>query len=210
MRHIIVTGGIGAGKSNLIQRIHGSGNYIEGSPATTMKRKLAKMIARTVNTDGGPSGWEHYFGAMLDRREKEKYRGILQGYGEHFSNLDNFFWVRRMMEEVQQEIDDRRWNNDFDFVSGTLYDSVRRPQEIIGVRKVFPDAIRVHLAISLKRQMDFLCGTLGYSEEKATATLGHSSEHWLDNLTGAELVIDADRGDDYIWTQFKDVILGDN
>jgi hypothetical protein len=198
MQHIIVTGGIGAGKTNLIDRITKTGNWIVGSPATTMKRKLAAMIARTINADGSDHGWEHHFKAMLDRHEKERYRGILQGYGEHFSNLDNFFWVRRMMDEVQQEINDRRWSNDFDFVTGTVYDSIRRPQEIIGIREVFPDAVRIHLHIDPVYQLSLLTEKLGYTEEKALATLAHSSEHWLDasdvahdNLTGAELVIDA-------------------
>lgn len=215
MKHIIVTGGIAAGKTNLINRIIGSGNWVVGSPATTMKRKLARMIARTVNTDGSEYGWEHYFEEMLDRRAKEKYRGILQGYGEHFSNIDNFFWVRLMMNEVQQQVADRPWRDrELQGITGTVYDSVRRPQEIIGIRQVYPDAVRVHLAIYPERQINYLCGVLGYEESRAVATLAHSSEHWLDeadavhdNITGAELVIDANKGDDYIWQQFKDVIL---
>jgi len=163
-----------------------------------MKRSLAQCIARTVNTDGSDYGWAHHFNAMMDRREKENYRGILQGYGEHFSNLDQFFWIRRTMSEVQQDIDKARWSNDFDFVTGTVYDSIRRPQEIIGIREAFPDAVRVHLVIDPAYQMSLLTDKLGYTEEKAIATLAHSSEHWLeesdaalDKTIAAGIVIDA-------------------
>lgn len=205
--HVIITGGIGAGKTNLINKLCETGNYIIGSPATTMKDKLAHMIARTINTDGSDEGWVHYFNAMMDRREKEKYRGILQGYGEHFSNLDQFFWIRRTMEQVSQAVDALRWSNNFDFVNGTVYDSIRRPQEIIGIREVYPDAIRVHLVVSRERQIDYLVNHLQYEYEKAISTLGHSSEHWLDNNdakdTQADFVIDADLGDDYVWRTFK-------
>lgn len=213
MLHVIVTGGLGAGKTNLIDRLNAKDEYIIGSPATTMKRRLAKCIARTYNTDGTDFGWQHYFEAMLDRREKEKYRGILQGYGEYFSNLDGFFWIRRTMEEVQQDIDTARLSGREKL--GTVYDSVRRPSEIIGIREVFPDAIRIHLNVSRERQLDYLLNHLGYEYEKAVATLAHSSEHWLDesdaahdNLTGAELVIDADYGDEYVWRQFNKAVQG--
>lgn len=207
MKHIIVTGGIGAGKTNLINNIASVGHWVIGSPATTMKRKLAQVIARTVNTNGSDEGWQFYFEEMLDRHHKEKYRSILQGYGEHFSNLDPFFWIQRTMNEVQQEIDNVRWSNDFDFITGTLYDSIRRPQEIIGIRQVFPDAIHVRLEVSPERQMDFLVNHLGHSVQKAIDTLAHSSEHWLDDMKDqpydADFTIDANRDADVI---YRDVL----
>lgn len=206
MLNIIVTGGLGAGKTNLVNNIAKTGNWIIGSPATTMKRMLAQVIARTWNGGGNDNDWHMYYEEMMGRTSKEKYRGLLQGYGEFFSNQDNFFWIRKVMNEVQQDVAGYAYGYNELPLAGTLYDSIRRPSEIIGIREVYPNAILVNLHISLGRQTKFLRDVLGYDITKAHETLIHASEHWLDNPDKAilipDIVIEADAGDDYILSQF--------
>lgn len=208
--HIIVTGGLAAGKTHLVNKLISRGGlWVVGSPATTMKRSLANCVARTYNFPGiSDHGWELYFTEMMTGN-KEEYRGLLQGYGEHFSRKDNFFWIRRVMAEVMIDIEDARYASPlrFDAAVNTTYDSIRRPHEIIGVRHVFPDAIRVHLNINPARQIDYLTHVKGQTEEEAIATLAHSSEHWLDDLVEQpDFLLDANYGDEFVWQQMEGIL----
>src|SRR3990167_2768334 len=200
MKHFIITGGIGAGKTQLTNRL-AEEKYVVGSPATTMKRRLAFVIAREL---GGMNALaDEIFQDLMIREHKEKYIVLLQGFGEYFSNLDSFYWIRKTMTEVVQEVQNINLDS-HDSVKGTVYDSIRRPEEIQGIRNIYPEAITIELRISPERQMDYLICILGYTKSEAEKVLAHSSEHWLDNYK-RDFVLDGNRGNDGVWYAFKEL-----
>lgn len=199
MLSLIITGGLGAGKTQLVDRLASYG-FVVGSPATTMKRSLARALAKEWGGDEELA--QHLFNEMLAQRTKDKYRMLLQGYGEYFSNEDGFHWINKTCSEVEQEIDRRRWRNDFIDSPGVVFDSIRRTEEIKGVLRDYPDSIIIRLDVSPTRQVDFLTKYLGKTPDDAERVLAHSSEHWLDDYAGYDFVIDANQGDQYVWDEF--------
>ena len=200
MLSIIITGGIGAGKTQLTDKLASYG-FIVGSPAKTMKRSLAMSLAREWGAKEGDGIEElaaELFREMMLQRTKDKYRFLLQGYGEYFSNEDGFHWIHKTLNEVQQDYD-RKIEGE---IPGIVFDSIRRTEEIKGILGKYPDSILVRLEISPKRQKDFLTQYLGKSPGEAKMVLKHSSEHWLDDYTGYDIVIPADKGDEEIWSSF--------
>jgi hypothetical protein len=91
-----------------------------------------------------------------------------------------------------------------------VFDSIRRPAEILAVKKRWPKAIHIHLHIDRIRQRVFLEDILGYTAEKAIATLDNASEHWLDDMGGteydAQYVIDTNGGDEKTWIQMMGIV----
>jgi len=201
MLSLTITGGLGAGKTHLVDKLASYG-FVVGSPATTMKRSLAAALAKEWG--GGDDLAGDLFKEMMAQTTKDKYRLILQGYGEYFSNEDGFHWINKTCNEVQQDIDHRRWTNDFTEVTGVVFDSIRRTEEIKGIMRDFPSSIIVRLDVSQSRQTDFLTKYLGRSPTDAVSILGHSSEHWLDDFGAYDIIIDADHGDNYIWDALLD------
>lgn len=197
MFSLTITGGLGAGKTTLVDRLASYG-FVVGSPATTMKRSLARALAKEWGGDEELAS--ELFREMMNQTTKDKYRLILQGYGEYFSNEDGYHWINKTCSEVQQDIDKRRWNNEFQEVPGVVFDSIRRTEEIKGIKRDFPSSIIVRLDVSQERQQDFLTKYLGRTEDAAVSILGHSSEHWLDDFSGYDITINADHGDAVIWS----------
>jgi hypothetical protein len=196
MFSITVTGGLGAGKTQLVDRLASYG-FIVGSPATTMKRSLAKALAREWGGDDDLAA--ELFAEMMNQRTKDKYRLILQGYGEYFSNEDGFHWINKVCEEVAQTIDKYRSSHSFQDPPGVVFDSIRRTEEIKGIKRDFPSSLIVRLDISEARQRDFLTNYLHRDESSVDGILAHSSEHWLDDFRKYDITIGADEGNKYIW-----------
>lgn len=204
MIHLILTGGIGAGKTNLTQRLEELG-FISGSPADVLKHSLSEYISREwvagKSSYNSSSAYQYYLD-MNNQQTKPKYRELLQAFGEFFSNQDPFHWINRVMEQIKVDIQD--WPHKYDTpLFGTVYDSIRRPQEIQGIVNVFPDAKIVYLRVKPERQIEYLAG-LGMDDKKIVATLNHPSEMWLgktvdERAAKADIVIDANYGDEYIW-----------
>lgn len=200
MRHFIITGGLGAGKTVLTNRLVKAG-FVYGSPAHTMKVSLARALSREWSWDGDtldPLAADVFIDEMNNQATKTRYRLLLQGYGEYFTNIDNSHWIERTMRSVEASIQAHRFN-DGHIVDppGTVYDSIRTPAEVRGVRQVYPDALRVHLDVSPTRQMEFLV-QLGNTLEQAATILAHSSEHWFEGAPDdvqPDIILDANEGD---------------
>lgn len=204
-RHVfILSGGIGAGKTAIVNRLKTDFHFVSGSPADIMKWSLACAIAAEYVTDNA----DDYFKAMLDQETKAEFRFLLQGYGEFFSNRDKYYWADKCVDAAAEEYENIAKAG---VQSGIVFDSMRRDSEILAVKKRFPNAQHVRLVIDPERQMDYLTRVLGYDEEKAAATLAHSSEHWLDDMDGTEYdanyVIDANEGDETTWVQFMGIVV---
>lgn len=207
MNHFIITGGLGAGKTRLTDTLVRVG-YIFGSPAQTMKLSLARALSREWSADGNeldPMTVETLVDEMNRQETKAAYRLLLQGYGEYFTILDNYHWIERVMQGVKSAVLEARYMGDYVIdPPGTVYDSIRSPAETRGIRKVYPQAFRVHLAVSHGRQLEFLMN-LGNTEEQAEAVLAHSSEHWFDDApkdVQPDVVLNADEGDDSVLQHF--------
>lgn len=207
-RHVyIFSGGIGAGKSELIKRLVADFHFVTGSPADIMKQSVAQAIAAEYNftETGTPTddGWESYFAAMQDQKTKAEFRLLLQGYGEFFSNRDMFYWANKAVEAAAVAYDNVARAG---VQGGIAFDSIRRPQEIMAVKNRWPQAKHVHLSVSHERQIEYLTTILGYTEEKAEGVLAHSSEHWLDDMAGtdwdADCTIAADAGSEAVFIQY--------
>lgn len=201
----ILTGGIGAGKSKIAAHLEEFYGYVIGSPADTMKRSLAKAIATEYANNGGVSIWQRFFEEMRDQKTKVEYRLLLQGYGEFFSNRNPAYWAEQCVNEAEVEFNTRA---EAGVATGIVFDSIRRPSEIMAIKDNWPDAVHVHLYISPERQYNFLYHVLGYEDDKIQQTLAHSSEHWLDDMQGhAQFMIDANEGDDVTWSQFLAMVV---
>lgn len=173
-----------------------------------MKESLAKAIAEEWDTNN----WQHFVDEMNNQTTKDRYRGLLQQFGEYFTLIDNSHWIERVMRKMQSDVQRVRFTEHcVEDPPGTVYDSIRTPAEIRGVRAVYPDAKRVHLLISHARQVDFL-RQLGRSTAQAEDVLAHTSEHWLDDCPpdcAPDILLDAEYGDDSVYHQFQYSVLGD-
>jgi len=214
-RHIfILSGGIGAGKTTIINRLKTDFHFVSGSPADVMKEALAKHIALQYDGMDGtdlqviPDSWREFYAEMLDQKTKAEYRLLLQGWGEFFSNRDEYYWADQCVAEAKAAYENVARAG---VQSGIIFDSIRRPQEILAVKREFPQAVHVRLVVDHERQVDYLTRILGYDAEKAEATLAHSSEHWLDDMDGteydAQYVIDANADDETTWLQFMAIVV---
>ena len=205
-KHVfILSGGIGAGKTSVINRLKTDFHFVSGSPADVMKEALARHINEQYD---GAEGWETYYEQMLDQKTKVEYRLLLQGFGEFFSNRDKFYWADQCVAAAEAEY---RTLAAAGITSGIVFDSIRRDSEILAVKRRWPNAKHIRLNVAHERQVEYLTTILGYDEEKAEATLAHSSEHWLDDMEGtdydADYVIDANVDDETTWLQMLGIVV---
>lgn len=205
-KHVfILSGGIGAGKTKVVNRLKHDFHFVSGSPADVMKEALAKHIAEQYNK---PDFWGGFYGEMLDQKTKAEYRLLLQGFGEFFSNRDQYYWANQCVAVADAAYTTMAAAG---IPSGIVFDSIRRPEEILAVKMRWPEARHIHLVIDRVRQRVYLEDIIGYTTEKAIATLDHSSEHWLDNMDGTEYdanyMIDANGTDEQTWQQLLSVII---
>jgi|GEM_PF-5664054 len=208
-KHVfILSGGIGAGKTAIVNRLKAQFHYISGSPADVMKESLARHIAEQWNEDGTDDGWEVFYAEMLTQATKAKYRLLLQGFGEFFSDQDNYYWANQCVEKAATEYETLALAG---VPSGIVFDSIRRDSEILAVKARWEHAVHIRLVVHPARQIEYLTTILGLSIEKAESTLAHSSEHWLDDMEGssydAQYVLNADQGDDTTWAQLMGVVV---
>lgn len=202
MLTIILSGGIGAGKTHISNTLKEFFGFVEASPATVMKRSLAKAIATGY---GEPDRWGVYLEQMMHGGMKEEYRLLLQEYGEFFSTRDRHYWAEKAAREA------------FDIAAalpncpGVVGDSIRRDTEIMALKRRSDEAFHIRLDISKTRQVMYLTNVRGMSLEKAAITLAHSSEHWLDDMKGheydADFHVDANQGDLVTWEGVKQGLL---
>jgi len=204
-RHVyILSGGIGAGKTAIVNRLKADFHFVSGSPADVMKESLARFIAQQY----GDENWGRYYNDMLDQKTKAEYRLLLQGWGEFFSNRDNYYWADQCVSAAADEYENIAKAG---VQSGIVFDSIRRDSEILAAKNRFPHAQHVHLVVDHDRQVDYLTRILGNTEEKAEGILAHSSEHWLDDMAGTEYdanyVIDANGNGEETWLQFMAIVI---
>jgi hypothetical protein len=203
----ILSGGIGAGKTQIVNRLKTDFHFVSGSPADVMKESLARHIAAQFNDWETDDGWEPFYQQMLDQKTKAEYRLLLQGYGEFFSNRDKSYWADQCVAVADEAY---KTLAQAGIESGIVFDSIRRDSEVMAVKNRWPNAIHIRLLVEHDRQMDYLTEVLGYDVEKASVTLSHSSEHWLDDMDGkpwdAQYVIDTNGGDKLTWVQLMGIV----
>ncbi len=201
----ILSGGIGAGKTRIANQLKADFHFVVGSPAAVMKETLARHLA--VQANGDDDYWEAFYNEMLDQRTKAEYRLLLQGFGEFWSNRDNYYWADQCVAKASKEYKTLALAG---IPSGIVFDSIRRDKEIFAVMKQWPKAVHIRLLIDHARQLDYLTHVLGYTLGKAVTTLEHGSEHWLDSMDGtpydAKYVIDANGGDHMTWVQLMGIV----
>lgn len=202
----ILSGGIGAGKTTIVRYLTTDFHFVSGSPADVMKEALARHIALQYNSDND-DGWSAFYQEMLSQDTKVEYRALLQAFGEFFSNRDKEYWADQCVAIADAEYKTMALAG---LPGGIVFDSMRRDSEILAVKKRWPNAVHIHLDIRYTRQLTYLTDILGYSAEKAIATLDHSSEHWLDDMDGtpydAQYVIDANQGSGSVKIQLMGII----
>lgn len=205
-RHIyILSGGIAAGKTTVVRRLVTDFHFVTGSPADILKERAAQVLADEL---GEPEAAESMFHEMLEQSTKAEYRDFLVAFGEFISNRDPYHWGTQAAAVAQE-----RYENvaKAGVQGGIVFDSIRRPAEILAVKQRWDNAVHVHLSVSPERQMEYLTGIIGLTEEKAQATLDNASEHWLDDMDGteydAQYVIDANGGDEATWLQFMAIVV---
>ncbi len=202
----ILSGGLSAGKTVITRRLIADFHYASGSPADVMKAAAARAIAMQLN--GNDDDWEAYFFEMNNPATKEEYRPFLQGYGEWFSNRNGNYWADQCVEAAAQQYDTLAKAG---LPTGIVFDSMRRPHEIIAVKNRWANAVHVHLVTTHERQMEYLTTIRGLSEALAENFLAHSSEHWLDDMEGtpydADYFVDATGGDEKTWIQLMGIVV---
>lgn len=208
-KHVfILSGGIGAGKTTIVNRLKADFHFVSGSPADILKRETADILAGLLNPDFADAASDDYFAEMLEQQTKAKYRDLLVALGEFISNADPYFWGTRAVQVAAQEYETLAAAG---IPSGVVFDSMRRPAEILAVKQAWPQAKHVHLSVSPTRQMDYLTNIIGLPYDKAEATLANDSEHWLDDMDGtdydADYVLDASQGDELTWQQMMGVVV---
>ena len=103
-KHVfILSGGIGAGKTTIINRLKADFHFVSGSPADVMKKALAIHISEQFNDPDPDVDFQTYFDQMLDQSTKVEYRLLLQGFGEFFSNRDKFYWADQCVAAAEAE-----------------------------------------------------------------------------------------------------------
>ena len=205
-RHVfILSGGIAAGKTTIVRRLVTDFRFVTGSPADILKERAAQILAEEL---GEADAAEAMFYEMLEQSTKAEYRDFLVAFGEFVSNRDQYHWGTQAADAAahRYEVQARAG-----ITGGIVFDSMRRPAEIIAVKQQWPNAVHIHLVVSRERQIDYLVNVLDYSEEKAQATLDNASEHWLDDMDGteydAQYVIDANADDETTWLQMMGIVV---
>lgn len=158
---IAVSGGIGAGKTQLVERLVRDHGFQAVSFSQEIRDEMA--LALRIGAD-----W-----IELNKGDNPTLRRLMQEWGQFRVEMNLDYWISKLINRVHS----------LDKHAATVSlvaDSVRKPREVAALRAL--GFLHVRLHVSRDRQMDYLQRVKGFTTEKAIETLEHSSERALDEF----------------------------